>query len=49
MKLNLKKKVKKLKRKLYTNKTLKLNNFYGSQNRKSRKPKPKQNYKKNKK
>jgi len=49
MKLNLKKKVKKLKRKLYTNKILGLYNFYGSQNRKLRKPKPKKNYKKNKK
>ena len=49
MKLNLKKKMKKLKRKLYTNKILGLYNFYGSQNRKLRKPKPKKNYKKNKK
>ena len=49
MKLNLKKKMKKLKRKLYTNKILALYNFYGSQNRKLRKPKPKKNYKKNKK
>ena len=49
MKLNLKKKMKKLKIKLYTNKILALYNFYGSQNRKLRKPKPKKNYKKNKK
>ena len=38
-----------VKRKLYTNKILELYNFYGSQNRKLRKPKPKKNYKKNKK
>jgi hypothetical protein len=49
MKLSLKKKMKKLKRKLYTNKILALYNFYGSQNRKLRKPKPKKNNKKNKK
>ncbi len=45
MKLNLKK----LKIKLYTNKILALYNFYGSQNRKLRKPKLKKYYKKNKK
>ena len=49
MKLNLKKKMKKLKIKLYTNKILVLYNFYGSQNRKLRKPKLKKYYKKNKK
>ena len=49
MKLNLKKKVKKLKRNLYTNKILTLYNFYGSQNRKLRKSKPKKNFRKNKK
>ena len=41
--------MKKLKIKLYTNKILALYNFYGSQNRKLRKPKPKKYYKKNKK
>ena len=49
MKLNLKKKVKKLKKNLYSNKILTLYNFYGSQNRKLRKPKLKKYYKKNKK
>ena len=49
MKLNLKKKMKKLKIKLYTNKILALYNFYGSQNRKLRKPKLNKYYKKNKK
>ena len=38
MKLNLKKKMKKLKIKLYTNKILALYNFYGSQNPKTPKP-----------